>query len=99
MKIYIRDRRSGKTTDLIKESNEKWLYIVCANHLRAEYINRLAMKLDIDIPHPITVSELPIRSPFIDKVLIDDVEDVLECIIGKQVETCTTSCEVDMLLK
>lgn len=94
MKIYRRDRQSGKTTQLIKESNEKWRYIVCANHQRAENISNLAQKMGLDIPYPITVGELPIRSPFIKQVLIDDVEDVLETIVGKPIDTCTTSCDI-----
>lgn len=97
MKIRRRDRRSGKTTELIKESHDKWLYIVCADSKRAEDISTLAMALDMDIPYPITLNELPIRSHFIKKVLVDDVEDILRYIIGKPIETCTTSCEVDIL--
>lgn len=95
MKIYRRDRQRGKTTKLIHESHDTWTYIICANRQRAEHISKLAMKLNIDIPYPITVNELPIKSPFIEKVLIDDVEDVLFSIIGKQIITCTTSCEID----
>ena len=95
MKIYRRDRQKGKTTKLIRESHDTWIYIICANRQRAENISKLAMKLDIDIPYPITVSELPIKSNFIRKVLVDDVEDVLFSIIGKEIITCTTSCEID----
>nr|WP_302596961.1 hypothetical protein [uncultured Cellulosilyticum sp.] len=50
--------------------------------------------MKIDIPYPITVNELPVRSRFIEEVLIDDIEDVLYRIIGKHIATATTSCKI-----
>lgn len=98
MKIYRRDRRTGKTTQLIKESHDKWRYIICANHQRAGEISKLAQQMGLDIPFPITVGELPIRSQFIKQVLVDDVEDVLQSMIGKPIDACTTSCEIECMI-
>lgn len=94
MNILKMDRAKGKTTKLIKESNRKWLYIVCVDHQRADNIARMARRMKIDIPYPITVNELPVRSRFIEEVLIDDIEDVLYRIIGKHIATATTSCKI-----
>ncbi|WP_312286695.1 hypothetical protein [Terrisporobacter sp.] len=94
MKILNLDRGKGKTTELIKVSNEKWIYIVCADRKRAENISRMAMEMSLNIPFPITVNELPIRSPYIKEVLLDDVEDVLTRLIRKPVLIATTSCGI-----
>ena len=94
MKILNLDRRKGKTTELIKLSNEKWLYIICLDRQRAEHISNMAMDMKLDIPFPITMRELPLRSNFIKEVLIDDMEDILSCLIQKPVLYATTSCEV-----
>lgn len=98
MKILRLDRRQGKTTTLIKMAHKEKLYIVCATRQRAEYISKMAMEMDLNIPFPITVGEIRstngIKSRFIDKVLIDDMEDVLRVFIGKDVELATTSVPV-----
>lgn len=56
MKIISKERRSGKTTELIKISNKEWIYIVCADRNRVENIMALARKMNLDIPYPITVN-------------------------------------------
>lgn len=94
MNILKMDRRKGKTKKLIKESHNKWLHIVCANKERAEYISAMARDMKISIPQPISVSNACIRSPFIEEVLVDDIEDVLYRIIGKRIVTATTSCKI-----
>lgn len=94
MKILNLDRRKGKTTELIKISNKKWLYIICLNRKRAENISNMAMEMNLDIPFPITMDELPLRSNFIKEVLIDDMEDLLQYLIQKPILYATTSCEV-----
>lgn len=95
MKIIRANRGQGKTTELIKKSNRDWKYIVCKDTQRVDVIVETADKLGLDIPYPITIKELPIsRGSFIKSVLIDDIEDVLQYLIGKRVDYVTTSCEV-----
>ena len=94
MKLLRKDRRQGKTTELVKQSNKEWKYIVCMNSQRVDVIVETANKLGLDIPYPITVRELPLRSPYVKSVLVDDIEDVLGYIIGKHVDYATTSCEI-----
>jgi hypothetical protein len=90
-------RRCGKTTELIKIASEEHLYIVCADRSRVEYIAGLARQMELDIPFPISVSELPLRSPNIKQVLVDDIEDVLSSLINKPVYQATSSLELKSL--
>ncbi len=95
MKIIRLDRGKGKTTELVKISNSEWKYIVCKDQQRLNVIKKVASDLNLDIPYPITVSELPLRSKHIESVLVDDIEDVLEYIIKKPIDIATTSCEIE----
>ncbi|MBY6932275.1 replicase [Clostridium botulinum] len=97
MKIIRANRGTGKTTELVKRSNKEWKYIICKDRQRVEVIVKTSNKLGLDIPFPITVSELPLRSSFIKSVLIDDIEDVLQYVIGKKVDCVTTSCEIERI--
>lgn len=95
MKIIRADRRQGKTTELVKISNKEWKYIVCKDEQRLDVIVETANRLGLDIPYPITVRELPISGgSFIKSVLIDDIEDVLQLLIGRPIDYVTTSCEL-----
>ena len=97
MKILRMDRRKGKSTELIKLSNEKWYYIVCANRQRALQLDSQSQQMGLEIPFPITVNELPITSPYIRGLLIDDVDEVLQTLCGtSNIIQCTTSCEVEL---
>lgn len=87
----------GKTTELIKKAAEEDLYIVCTNPRRATHIAEMARRMGLNIRFPITVMELPIKSPFIEKVLIDDIEDVLREVIGKPIAMMSTSMEMKNL--
>lgn len=98
MKILRADRGQGKTSELVKMSNKEWKYIVCLNTRRADAIVKIAKKLGLDIPYPITIEELPIRQgSYIKNVLIDDIEDILTYIVGSGIDYATTSCEVEEL--
>lgn len=95
MKIIRAGRGQGKTTELIKKSNEEWKHIICADRKRVKNIVKMAEKMGLDIPYPITISELPLsKGQKMDGVLIDDIEDILQYLIDKRVDYVTTSCEV-----
>ena len=83
--LIIGGRGSGKTLELIKMSAERNIYIVCADRQRALNIAAMARELGYQIPFPITLMELPIHSRFIQEVFVDDVDVVLERIIGRRV--------------
>lgn len=90
-------RACGKTTELIKKASEEHLYIVCADRNRLRVIINMAKQMERDIPFPITVDELPLRSPYIKEVLVDDVEDVLSRLIRKPILMASTSMELKQL--
>ena len=98
MKIISADRGQGKTTKLVEMSSKEWKYIVCKDTQRVDVIIKTAERLGLDIPYPITIRELPV-SPFshIESVLIDDIEDVIQYVIGSRVDYVTTSCEIERL--
>jgi hypothetical protein len=90
-------RGGGKTTELIKVSNEKWLYIVCASKQRVNHVADLASKMELDIPYPISVEELRLNSPYIKEVLLDDLEGVFVSLVGKPIYQASTSLELKKL--
>ena len=84
-------RVCGKTTQLIKKAHEEHLYIIFADQNRLRVITETAEKMGLDIPHPITARELPLRSKYIKEVLIDDLEAVLYKVIGRPILMMSTS--------
>jgi len=94
MKILRTDRQMGKTGLLIKKSHDEWRYIICKDRQRVEVIQSMAVEMKLYIPFPIMVDELPLLSHNIKEVLVDDIEDVLEYMIGKKIELATTSCKI-----
>ncbi|MCJ8008105.1 hypothetical protein [Lederbergia wuyishanensis] len=90
-------RVCGKTTELIKKASEEKLYIVCADRNRLKVITQMAKEMELDIPFPVTVDELPLRSPFIKEVLVDDIEAVLYQLIRKPILIASTSLELKQL--
>lgn len=87
-------RNCGKTTELIKLASVKHLYIVCASREKVRYVAQLAKDLEIDIPFPVSVDELPLRSGYIKEVLVDDIEEVLSYFIRKPIKCASTSMKM-----
>lgn len=84
-------RVRGKTTQLIIQSNKEWVYILCANTQRAQVISDMARGMNIDIPHPITARETPLRGSRIKEVLVDDIEAVITELTRLHVKHASTS--------
>lgn len=88
MNIIIGKRCSGKTTELIKKSAEKRIYILVATRHRAEALDKYAKNMGLDIPFPVTIEEYLKGSKFRgscirrDGLLIDDADDVLQQIFA-----------------
>lgn len=85
IELIILPRRHGKTAEIIKIANKEWLYIVCCDRKRVEHISKMAKNMGLDIPYPVSLNELPLRSQYIKKVLVDDADDVLRNLIGKEI--------------
>lgn len=89
------NRTCGKTHELIKKSSEEWLYIVCATDQQAEHIFSQAKSMNLNIPYPITVDELPLSgNSSIKEVLVDEIEQVLEMFIQKPIIEASTSMNI-----
>ena len=56
MKVYSAKRGTGKTTMLIEESARTGAIIVVSSYPMVNYTMVLAMRLNLDIPEPITVT-------------------------------------------
>lgn len=96
MEIIFGERGAGKTTELIKQSSKDWIYILVANRSRAEYLFKQARDMGIDIPFPATPhTDLHL----VDKILIDEIEDVLHVLLDTSVIAVTTSSLTLSLVK
>lgn len=92
MKLIIKPRCSGKTTELIKISAETDVPILVGNRQQSEYIKRMAHDLRLWIKDPYIISELK-NSDRIppNKILIDDAEYILQQLIGAEITAMTIS--------
>ena len=91
------DRRSGKTTELIKESARTGAYIVVSCKNEARNVFRLSKELGLNIPYPLTVNEMIYESPssyiFQKGILIDNLERILCCLFNYiTIHTATVDC-------
>jgi hypothetical protein len=59
MKIISAGRGQGKTAKLVEISSKEWKHILCKDKQRVDVIIKTAERLGLDIPHPITIRELP----------------------------------------
>lgn len=94
MKIIHGKKGTGKTTELIKKSSKENKYIVCANKEDARRIAKMAIEMELNIPYPIVASELPVQGYNIKSVLVDDIEAVLQSMIGRPVDYITSNSEI-----
>ena len=90
-------RNCGKTTELIKISAETGYPIVCVSKAIAHVISSQAHDLGFKIPFPITFRELPLKSSKYKAVLVDEIEHLLEELIGRVVYVGATSAEMKIL--
>lgn len=95
-KIIGFGRCVGKTTMAILESHATGQYILCSNHRKAEDTFRYAKELGYTIPYPLSVTDPKYRFRFnrerlTESVIVDDVEESLETLLGCSVSTITFS--------
>lgn len=87
-------RVCGKTSTLINKAHEKQLYIICADRDRVRALMQQSRHMKLDIPFPVTVNELPLRSSYITEVLVDDIESVMFRLVNKPISIMSTSREM-----
>lgn len=98
MKLMGGYRKCGKTEELIRMAAEQDLGIITVNKGRANYIFQLAGKMGKQIRFPATIKELPIHGLSKDlKVVVDDVEDIVQEMINLPIVAMTTSLQVEKI--
>jgi len=97
MEIIYKGRQQGKTAELIKWSAENQTYIVVANRNAAQNVARQAQEMGYEnMPFPITIEEVVrygFRGTYIKKVLVDDVDLIIQQLLGM------VECEIMTLNK
>lgn len=86
MDVIIRERRTGRTTELIQRCAEhRYALIVTADRNRARTVFEMAREMEKYIPFPITITEF-VQSQFdgryIDAFLFDDLDASLNRLSG-----------------
>lgn len=96
MRLLIKDRAKGKTTQMIYTSEATGYPIVVETEMQKNFIMNKAKEMDIIIPEPITIGEINnirgrIRPD--DKIIIDEgyniIEKALKAYIGCDVMAVT----------
>lgn len=98
MKKIIKPRGKGKTTELIKLSAKTNTYILVANMKRQKEVARLADSMNMIIPYPVTLEDYmrtQFRGSFINHILIDDADDILQRFFNTVVIDAITITEVN----
>lgn len=84
-------RKCGKTTELIKRSHETGVRILTANRHMARILMDQSRRMSLDIKPPLTSDVNFKYFEDVEEVLIDEVELVLQQLIGKRVVGMSTS--------
>ncbi|HEP1818443.1 TPA: hypothetical protein VB845_000222 [Streptococcus suis] len=85
----------GKTTMAILESHATGNQIICANNRIVKHTSDYARQLGYTIPQPIAANDqkMPINTSSLNRgglgVIVDDVEMVLQALLGCQIDTIT----------
>lgn len=81
MKVIVRPRQGGKTTELLQLAVEHFAYIVCPDMRSARHVWDVARHLGLNIPQPITWQEFlehRYRGAGVKAFIIDDLDACLE---------------------
>jgi len=92
MKIIIKPRGMGKTTELIKQSSKEWKYIVCHSHKEATRIQEQARRINVEIPLPITYQEFLEKQYYgkgIKGFIIDNADMLLQSLSPVKIDIIT----------
>jgi predicted NBD/HSP70 family sugar kinase len=85
MKLIIRGRQGGKTTELIRLAAETGTYIVCTDQRRARQIAQQAQDMGLSIPFPMAAREWQERAyypPGVRSVAFDDLDRIIQNMTG-----------------
>lgn len=101
MEIIKANRGQGKTTELIKTSSTTKQPILCMNEMSCRAIKEKAFDMELDIPDPISIHDIGTtgrgRKDLDNGILIDEIDFVLEGLLGLKVGHVTTSSQITVL--
>lgn len=89
MKMIIKGRSEGKTTELIRMADGEDIYIVCADSNRVEQLYAMAQSMECKIRFPLTFNEFLNYSGYQMKFAFDDVDDILQSLTPYQIIAIT----------
>lgn len=98
MRLLIKDRAKGKTTQMIYTSEATGYPIVVETEMQRDYIMRMAEMMCVVIPEPITINDIKgsrniVKAKRISKVIIDEgyniIANALKEYIGCEVAAVT----------
>jgi hypothetical protein len=81
MKMIVRGRQGGKTTEMIRLAAETQAYIVCTDQRRAWQIAQQARDMGLSIPFPLTAGEWQERHyhpPGVRGLMFDDLDRIIQ---------------------
>lgn len=84
MKIFNLPRGCGKTTRMLYASEFNNAPIICCTDSRKHYVMDMAKSMKLNIPEPISISDIicnRIKIEKFNKVLVDEIDDVLREIL------------------
>ena len=102
MKLIIKDRGMGKTTQLIHISEATGYPIVAAYKTTIGHIKSMAKKLGCNITEPVLISDVATGKTRYDNILVDEVtldgvlKKALNNYFNSNVVACTCSPDIDI---
>ena len=97
MKIIVRGRQGGKTTEMIRLAAETHAYIVCTDQRRARQIAQQARDMGLSIPFPLTASEWQkhhYHPPGVRGIMFDDLDRIIQDLSAVPALAATWTAEV-----
>lgn len=88
MIAFVGCRQTGKTSRLVRLSHETGFPILVSTAERARLIESMAVRARLAIPKPMTPHDMARRRPELaadNRVLVDDVADLVGSIVGARV--------------
>ena len=98
MKLIVRGRQGGKTTEMIRLAAETQAYILCTDHQRARQIAVQAQEMGLSIPFPLTASEWQERRyhpPGVRGLMFDDLDRIIQGMTAVPVLAATWTSDED----
>ena len=93
MKIIVRPRQCGKTTELLEYAATYGYTIMTISHRECERLKRVAKEMDLNIEEPLSVQEYPdcVCSKSFRGIVIDNADMVLRHFLRDVLPSCNAN--------